>query len=171
MTTTSAKLLIDGFGRVREGVHGVLDGLAPEELTWRGEDGGANSIGWLVWHLARVQDCQIADVAGLPEVWHAQGWQKDFALPYPADANGYGASSTEVGAFSAPAGKLTGYYDAVHEQTVGYLRTLHEKDYARVVDDAWDPPVTLGVRLVSILDDDLQHVGQAAFVQGALARR
>jgi hypothetical protein len=39
-------------------------------------------------------------------------------------------------------------------------------DLDRVVDKRWDPPVTLGVRLVSVVDDDAQHVGQAAYVRG-----
>lgn len=63
---------------------------------------------------------------------------------------------------------LTGYYDAVHEQSLGVLRTVAAKDLERVVDEHWDPPVTLGVRLVSVLSDDLQHVGQAAYVRGLL---
>jgi hypothetical protein len=57
----------------------------------------------------------------------------------------------------------------VHEQTLGALRSVAAKDLERVVDDNWDPPVTLGVRLVSVLSDDLQHVGQAAYVRGLVS--
>ncbi|WP_198042211.1 mycothiol transferase [Kitasatospora azatica] len=171
MTAASAKLLIDGFERVREEVAEALDGLTPEELAWRGHDQRTNPVGWLVWHLSRVQDLQISDVAELPEVWIAQDWHQRFALPYPVDASGYGASSTQVQKFTAPVELLAGYHEAVHRQTVDYLATLHDRDYGRIVDTAWDPPVTLGVRLISILSDDLQHVGQAAFVRGCLARR
>jgi hypothetical protein len=39
-----------------------------------------------------------------------------------------------------------------------------------VVDEKWDPPVTLGVRLVSMASDALQHAGQAAFIKGSLSR-
>ncbi|MFE0461154.1 DinB family protein [Kitasatospora sp. NPDC058965] len=170
MTAASAKLLIDSFERVREVVAEVLDGLTEEELGWRGADGRTNPIGWLVWHLTRVQDIQVAAVAELPEVWRAQGWQRAFALPYPAGASGYGHSGADVGRFTATAEQLAGYHGATHRQTVAYLAGLHERDYARVVDDAWDPPVTLGVRLVSTLSDDLQHAGQAALVRGALPR-
>jgi hypothetical protein len=171
VTTASAKLLIDSFERVRETVAEVLDGLTPDQLRWRGADGRTNPIGWLVWHLTRVQDIQLAGVAELPEVWHDQGWQQRFDLPYPPDASGYGASATQVGRFHATAEQLAGYHEATHRRTVEYLATLHERDYARVVDEAWDPPVTLGVRLVSTLADDLQHAGQAALVRGCLARR
>ncbi len=66
--------------------------------------------------------------------------------------------------------QLLGYYDAVHDQTVRFVRGLTVGDLDRVVDERWDPPVTLGVRLVSVLADDLQHAGQAAFVRGVLER-
>lgn len=65
-------------------------------------------------------------------------------------------------------GLLTGYYDAVHAQSLEALRALTAADLERVVDERWDPPVTLGVRLVSVLSDDLQHVGQAAYARGLL---
>ena len=69
----------------------------------------------------------------------------------------------------AQADLLLGYYDAVHEQTLQYLGELGEADLDRIVDRRWDPPVTLGVRLVSVADDDIQHAGQAAFVRGVVA--
>ena len=52
----------------------------------------------------------------------------------------------------------------------GFVR-LTDDDLDRIVDTSWDPPVTLGVRLISVLSDDLQHAGQAAFVRGVLERR
>jgi hypothetical protein len=51
------------------------------------------------------------------------------------------------------------------------VRSLSEADLTRVVDRNWDPPVTVSVRLVSVIADDLQHVGQAAYVRGILQRR
>ena len=66
--------------------------------------------------------------------------------------------------------KLTAYYDAVHEQTIRYVRGLSDDDLDRVVDKAWDPPVTLAVRLVSVISDDLQHAGQAAYLRGLIER-
>lgn len=169
--TASSDLLIDGYGRVRENVHQVVDGLGPEELAER-VDPDANSIAWLVWHLTRVQDAQIADVAEREEVWTARGWHERFDLSLPTAATGYGATSEEVAAVGGvTADLLTGYHDEVHDQTVAFLRGLADDDLARVVDTSWTPHVTLGVRLVSIMDDDMQHVGQAAFVRGILDRR
>lgn len=167
---TSAKLLTDAFGRVREVVHQAVDGLTPEQLGFRIDE--ANSIAWLVWHLARVQDDHIAEVAGVPQVWTSQGWAERFGLAFDDADTGYGHSSAEVARVRvASAELLTGYHDAVHEQTLRYVGGITDDDLSRVVDRSWDPPVTLGVRLVSVIADDLQHAGQAAFVRGIIDGR
>ncbi|MEV6323711.1 DUF664 domain-containing protein [Nocardia sp. NPDC051787] len=166
---TSADVLIDAYERIKETVHEAVDGLGEDDLVHR-VDPGANSIAWLVWHLARVQDDHIADVAGVEQVWTAQGWYGRFGLPVDKTATGYGDRPAGVAVIRAPAELLTGYYDAVHEQTLRFVRELEDGDLDRVVDIRWDPPVTLGVRLVSVIADDLQHAGQAAFVRGVLER-
>ncbi|MEY9965885.1 putative damage-inducible protein DinB [Streptacidiphilus sp. MAP12-16] len=167
----SVDLLTDAFGRVRETVHQVLRGLSLDDLAFR-LDRDANSIGWLVWHLSRIQDDHVADAAGMEQVWTAQGWFEQFALPFPAGATGYGHKGDEVAALrGVPARSLATYYDAVHEQTIAYLGGLQDADLDRVVDTRWQPPVTLGVRLVSVISDDLQHAGQASLVRGVLRRR
>jgi hypothetical protein len=163
---TLGELLVDAFNRIREGAHDAVDGLPPEVLATRPSP-RANSIAWLVWHLTRVQDDHVADVAGLEQVWTAQGWYERFGLPFPPGATGYGHASEEVDQLAGLTGEqLLGYLDAVHAQTVAYVADLSAEDLGRVVDERWDPPVTLGVRLVSIVNDDQQHVGQAAFVRG-----
>ncbi|GAB2962521.1 mycothiol transferase [Saccharothrix stipae] len=164
---TAVDVLLDGFGRVRESVERVLDGLPPHGSAHR-VGGTGNSIAWLVWHLTRVQDDHVAEVAGTDQVWTADGWAERFDLPVPDDDTGYGHDSARVESITAPADLLLGYHRAVHDRTTAYLRGLSAEDLTRVVDEAWDPPVTLAVRLVSVLDDDLQHVGQAAFVRGVL---
>lgn len=164
---TPADVLIDALGRVRESGSAVLDGLTPDQLAFRPTP-DANPIGWLVWHLARVQDDHIADVAGEPQVYPA--FAARFGLPYAEQATGYGQSSAEVGAGSWDASLLGEYLDAVHERSVRYLSTVTPDDLDRVVDTRWDPPVTLGVRLVSVINDGTQHVGQAAYVRGLLGR-
>ncbi|MGW2420476.1 mycothiol transferase [Streptomyces sp. NPDC001709] len=161
-------ILIDGYGRIQEEVHAALDGLGPDELHHRPAP-DANSIAWLVWHLTRVQDDHIADAFDLEQVWLAQDWEKRFGLDLPRHDTGYGHSPAKVAKVKVEsADLLTGYYDAVHEQTLGALRALAGKDLERIVDERWDPPVSLGVRLVSVLSDDLQHVGQAAYLRGLL---
>lgn len=164
-----AELLTDGFSRVLETVTHVLDGLDDEQLRRRPAP-DANPIGWLVWHLARVQDDHVAGVAGTEQVHTAQGFVERFDLPFDPDAIGYGMSTEEVGHVRVSGDLLLEYLTAVHEATVAHLGGLSAEDLDRVVDEDWDPPVTLGVRLVSVLNDDTQHAGQAAYVRGLLER-
>ncbi|MFF0423188.1 DUF664 domain-containing protein [Streptomyces sp. NPDC004520] len=166
----SATLLLDSFGRIREVVHDTVEGLTEEELTAR-VDPDANTVAWLVWHLTRVQDDHLADAFDTDQLWTSDGWADRFALPFPKHATGYGMTSAQVGAVRAPAELLLGYHDAVHARTEELVRTVTNADLDRVVDTRWDPPVTLGVRLVSVIADDLQHAGQAAYVRGVVERR
>ncbi|MCX5401351.1 DUF664 domain-containing protein [Streptomyces sp. NBC_00102] len=166
----TSDLLTDAFGRVREAVHAAVEGLSADEVNAR-TDAGANSIAWLVWHLTRVQDDHVADASGGEQVWFTDGWADRFDLPFDRAATGYGHTRKEVGAVRvASADLLLGYHDAVHERTLAFVGGLTGKALDRIVDEAWSPPVTLGVRLVSVVADDLQHAGQAAFVRGALGR-
>jgi uncharacterized damage-inducible protein DinB len=168
---TTAELLADAVGRIREIVHRAVAGLTDDQLSFRaGPD--ANSIAWLVWHLTRIQDDHVAEVAGTEQVWTSQGWAERFGLPFDPRDTGYGHRADEVAAVRVESGELlVGYYDAVHEQTIRYVERLGDADLDRIIDRSWDPPVTLGVRLVSVIADDLQHAGQAAYVRGILQRR
>jgi hypothetical protein len=168
---TSAEVLVDAFGRVRDSVAAAVDGLTPEELAFRPDD-RANSIAWLVWHLTRVQDDHVAAVAGTEQVWNEEDWFGRFALGFEASATGYGHGPDEVAAVRVDSGDLLlGYYDAVHHRSLDFLARLRDVDLDRIVDRRWDPPVTLGVRLVSVLADDLEHAGQAAYLRGLVERR
>jgi uncharacterized damage-inducible protein DinB len=174
---TIADLLADAFGRVREVVHEVVEGLTPGQLALRPES-EANSIAWLVWHLTRIQDDHIADAAGTDQVWTSAAdgssgptWADRFGLPFATSATGYGHGAEAVAAVQIrPVTLLTEYYDAVHTETIKYVRSLTDADLDRIVDYAWDPPVSLGVRLVSVISDDLQHAGQAAYLRGLIER-
>ena len=164
----TAELLADALSRVREVVHNVADGLSPEQIAFRPRP-TANSIGWLIWHLTRVQDDHVSDVAETEQVWTAGGWAELFGLPYDADETGWGHSTEQAGRMRVQsADLLTGYYDAVHASTLRFVHTLTDADLDRIVDRRWDPPVSLGVRLVSVIDDDAQHAGQAAYLRGLL---
>lgn len=166
--TAATDLLIDGFTRVEESVAEVLDGLTAEQLLQRpGPD--ANSIAWLVWHLSRVQDSHLAQLVHVEQVWESEGFVDQLELPYPSDATGYGQTSDDVGAFVLEEPSLLAeYHQAVHELTLTVVKGLSDQDLGRVVDEAWDPPVTASVRLVSVVNDITQHVGQAAYVRGLI---
>jgi len=170
MTTTS-ELLIDAYGRIAEVARRAVGDLTADELAVRLDD-DANSIAWLVWHLARVQDDHIAGVSGETQVWMTGDWQQRFGLPFAPEVIGYGHSSADVAAVAGISGTLlTGYLDAVTAQSLVYLDGLTDGDLDRIVDTRWTPEVTLAVRLVSVITDDLQHAGQAAFIAGIVRRR
>ena len=167
----SSDVLVEGYERIQGLVHGAVKDLSPEQLAYR-VDEDANSIAWLLWHLARIQDDHIGHVAGRPQVWISSGWKDRCGLPFEATATGYGHSSADVAKVKDVSGDLlVGYYDAVHAQSLAYLNDLTDADLDRIVDERWTPPVTLGARLVSVLSDNLQHAGQAAFVRGVILRR
>ncbi|MBF9069723.1 mycothiol transferase [Streptacidiphilus fuscans] len=169
--TVAIELLTDAFGRVKEAVHEAVFGLDPEQLAFRA-DPRANSIAWLVWHLTRIQDDHVCDMADMPQAWTELGWAKRFGLPFPVEAHGYGHTSQQVGAVRGlTAEQLLGYHDDVHNRTVAYLAGPGGQHLDRIVDTRWDPPVTAAVRLVSVIADDLQHAGQAALVRGLVERR
>ena len=165
----SNELLLYAYRQIQGTLREAIQDLTPDELTRRiGPE--ANTIAWLAWHLARLQDDHIADVADVEQVWTVEGWVGRFDLPFPTEATGYGFTSEQVAQVRVPSvDLLLAYADAVHDRTADYLRSLSDADLDIIVDTGWDPPVTLGVRLVSVLSDDLQHVGQAAFLRGLLA--
>ncbi|GGP45601.1 MULTISPECIES: DUF664 domain-containing protein [Streptomyces] len=166
----TAGLLAEAFDRVGEAVHAAVEGLAPDDLNAR-LDEGANSISWLVWHLTRVQDDHIADASGTAQIWLTEGWADRFGLPLDATDTGYGHSADEVAAVRVDSTEpLLGYFDAVQERTLDFVAGLEGHGLDRIVDEGWSPPVTLGVRLISVVAEDLQHAGQAAFVRGVLER-
>ena len=172
---SATAVLLEAFGRTPDLVERALDGLSEGDLTRR-VDPDANTIAWLVWHTARMQDGQVARAErslgrdGAEQVWTAQGFADRFHLPVGDREVGYGMSSDQVAAIVAPAELLTAYHQAVHDHTVEFLEGLDAADYDRVVDEHWDPPVTLLARLVSIEQDAVQHLGQAAYVRGVLER-
>ena len=168
MTDAAARdLLTDSFSRIRQLVEELTDGLTEEDSTYRPVP-GANTPGWLLWHLTRVQDDHVAALAGVQQAW--PNWRDRFRLPFSDWATGYGQSAEEVGAVRVSGELLAGYHADVHDLTLGYVEQLTDDELARVVDTNWDPPVTAGVRVVSVLGDVLQHLGQAAYVRGLADR-
>ncbi len=166
----TADVFVDLFERILENGVAAVEGLDRDQLAHRPAP-DTNSIAWLIWHAARVQDAQVAHLAGTEQVWVTQGWVERFGLPIDPADHGYGHSSDQVGRVRADAGPLADYLRATHEATLAYVRGLTDADLDEVVDTSWDPPVTRGVRLVSIVDDDAQHVGQAAYLRGLLLAR
>jgi hypothetical protein len=161
------ELLRDAFTRQIEHVDDLTDGLTDEVSFFR-PTAQANSIAWLIWHSARQQDMQLCDIAGVEQVWTRDGWKDRFGLDLDND-HGYGHSADDVGKVRVPADLLAGYYHAVHKATLSYIASVTADELSRVVDTHWTPPVTASARLVSIIDDAAQHLGQAAYIRGIAA--
>lgn len=164
------ELIIELFGRIDEHVDEAIGGIDPE-LLHTSPAPGTNTVAWLVWHLTRVQDHHMSELLGEEQVWVSGDWASRFGLPADPHNTGYGHTEEQVAAVR-PEGPeaLRGYYEAVAARTRDFLRGVTPAELDRIVDERWDPPVTLGVRLVSIADDDIQHAGQAAFARGILER-
>lgn len=161
-------ILLEGFGRLPDEISGAVDGLTADQLRWAPAE-GANTIGWLVWHLTRVQDSHLAELLDDEQVYVTGDWGPKFGLKSDPSDTGYGDSGGQISRIEPQSDRvLLDYYRAVHDRTLGYVTGLSDADLDEVVDDRWDPPVTRGVRLVSMIDDDAQHAGQAAYVRGLL---
>ncbi len=159
------EILRDAFTRLIEHVDDLTDDLTDEVAYYRPTP-EANTIAWLIWHSARMQDAQLCDIAGIEQAWFRDGWVDRFALDLPRDAHGYGHTPEEVAKVRASADLLAGYYHAVHKLSLEYVASVSADELARTVDERWTPPVTASARLVSIIDDAAQHLGQAAYIRG-----
>lgn len=163
-------ILLDAFGRIAEEVHAAATDLSAAGLNYR-PDPNANSVAWLIWHLARVEDDHVSALAGREQAYVADGWAERFGLAPETSDLGYGHTAEQAGAVrvSGP-DVLLAYYDAVHARSLSYVQTIDAEELDRIVDRRWDPPVTAGVRLVSVISDCLQHAGQANYVRGCFER-
>ena len=159
------EILRDAFARQIEHVDDLTDGLTDEVSFFR-PTAEANSIAWLIWHSARQQDLQLCHLAGVEQVWQRDGWADRFGLDLGDNDHGYGHTADDVGKVRVPADLLASYYHAVHKVTLEYIASVTAEELSRVVDTHWTPPVTAGARLVSIIDDAAQHLGQAAYIRG-----
>ncbi|GAA4564014.1 DinB family protein [Micromonospora coerulea] len=163
-------LLVETHDRLPELVESAVTGLSPEQLR-QPPAPGSNTVGWLIWHLTRIQDSGVADLIGAEQVYLSGDWAGRFGLRADPGETGFAHTPEQVLAVRPEDGRaLVEYHRAVAERTAAYLRGLRPADLDRVVDENWDPPVTAGVRLVSLLEDGLQHVGQAAYVRGFIER-
>ncbi|WP_144120569.1 mycothiol transferase [Catellatospora sichuanensis] len=161
-------LLVELFDRIPEMVHEAVDGLTAEQLHWAPAP-GANTIGWLVWHLTRIQDDHVADLLGEDQLWAGGPWAQRFGLRANPGDTGYGHTAKQVAAVRPDGPEvLVEYFDAVAARTRDLLLGLKPKDLDRIVDERWDPPVSMGVRLVSVANDDVAHAGQAAYIRGLM---
>jgi uncharacterized damage-inducible protein DinB len=164
-----SELLLELYGRIPPLVHRAVEGASVGELT-AAPGPGANTVAWLIWHLTRVQDHHVSELLGEDQLWVTGDFAAGVGLEPDPHNTGYGHTPDQVSAVRPlDAAALLDYHDAVNRRTREMLAPLSAAELDRIVDRRWDPPVSLGVRLVSIADDSLQHVGQAAYVRGLLS--
>jgi len=166
---TTSELLVDAFGRIRQLVQQSVTGADSEGLSYRPEP-GANSIAWLAWHLTRTQDDHVSEIAGIDQAWIAEGWHDRFEMEADPDNTGYGHGPDDVAAILADPDVLLAYHEVVADRSLVHLATLDDAGLDRIIDRSYDPPVTVGVRLVSVVSDNLQHAGQARYLRGIIDR-
>ena len=165
----SKELLKDAFGRITELVAISLKDVDDKALAYRPEP-GANSIAWLTWHLTRIQDDHVSEIAGLEQAWISGGWAEKFGMDPDPDNDGRGHGPDDVAAIKPDSELLLAHHNAVAERTQAYLDRVDAEELSRIIDRSYDPPVTVGVRLVSVISDNIQHAGQARFLHGIVGR-
>jgi hypothetical protein len=160
-------MMVDGYGRIGEILGRVLHGLDQEDLNWQPKP-DCNSIGWLCWHLTRVQDDHISDLINGEQLWIKDGWHAKFNRPADKKDVGFGHTPKDVAAFKSPEAKVfLDYHKAVMERSQKFFTTLSKADLDRELNEPWFQPLpTVGVRIISVLGDNLEHAGQAAYVRG-----
>ena len=164
-------LIVDGLNRVAEDFRRALEGLTAEQLGFRPAE-HANSVAWLAWHLTRVMDDHVSELAGRPQAWISEGWHARFGKPGDMGDTGFGYGPAEVAALRPESvDVLLEYFAFVFERSTAYVQGVSCGDMDRVIDRRWDPPVTVGVRLVSVVNDCTQHVGQLAYLRGLIEGR
>ena len=163
-------LLRDGFTRIRELVVISATDLDRQRLTYRPEP-SANSIAWLVWHLTRIQDDHVSEIAGTEQAWVTEGWAGKFGMEPDPDNDGRGHGPEQVSALAPDsADLLVAHHEAVSDRTFAYLERVNPSELDRIIDDSYDPPVSVGVRLISVISDNIQHAGQARYLRGIVDR-
>ncbi len=163
------ELLKDGYGRMLLVLEKALDGLSEDDLNQQPHP-DSNSIGWLAWHLTRVQDHHIADLMGEEQLWVRDGWHAKFKRASDPSDIGFRHRSEDVAAFKSPGAAIfLEYHRAVLDRSTHYISTLSAADLDRELNEPWFQPLpTVGVRLVSVISDGLQHAGQVAYLRGLL---
>ena len=160
------EFIADALEKEQELLAEALDGLTPEELTWRAGP-EANPIGWILWHMLRVEDMWFQFfIQRKLEIWERDGWNEKFGLP--TRDNGFGHTQEQVAQFPAlDLAELLRYGAAVRAGTLEYLQNLTADDYA-VVPREQRPEMSVGAICRQIVGELYQHQGHIAYLRGLL---
>ncbi len=165
MSTTT--LYADAIRRSDADLHRALDDLSTEELKKQPAGQESNPIGWLVWHLTRTRDNISASIVGDTPIWETGDWGARFGM----DGEVPRFAPEEVHLFDPKDYEtLVGYFDAVAEKSLEIVEALPEEDMGRLVQSTIPgrPAQPITSRLAVILNDNIQHVGQIAYLRGLI---
>jgi hypothetical protein len=147
----------------------VVSDLTSEELAWRpGPE--ANPMGWILWHMLRVEDMWVQFFAQRQlELWEREGWHERFGLP--TRDNGFGHTTEQVAGFPAlDLTTLLQYGEAVRAGTLEYLSSLGREAFQAMPradrPDVWWHALSVGAMFYQIIGELYQHLGQLAYLKG-----
>lgn len=162
---TSA-FILDMLGHMKQSLTGAVDGLSQEEIEWQpGRE--ANSIGFILWHMARAEDSGIQDwLQQKPQIWTLEKWYQKLNLSENPEDSGYGYTAEQLAAFPVPELKdLLGYSDAVRSRTIDYLQSITPDEFDKVVKTPLGE-FTAGQILSLFMVELTQHIGHIAYLRG-----
>ena len=161
---TLNEFIVDALDKENGFLLDALEGLGPDELAWQ-PAANANSIGWILWHMVRVEDMWIQFFAQFQtELWETEGWHEKFGLP--TRDNGFGHTAEQVNNFpGVDLAEFLRYRASVRQATLDYLDTLTPKDMEHVPRER-RPEMSLGAMFRQIIGEMYQHVGHIAYLRG-----
>jgi len=163
------EILINSYEDIHGEMKRVFKGLTKDDLGWQPKP-DCNSIGWLAWHLLRVEDNQVAYLFDEEQLWIKDGWHSKFDRPADAKDVGFGNTPKQVAEFKSPDIQLfLDYSEAIFKRIKNHFLSMSAADLDQPLNQYWGKtPVKLGWRLISVLEDCFQHIGQIAYVRGLL---
>ena len=156
----------DALNKEHKSLMEAVTDLTPQELAWRAGP-EANPIGWILWHMIRVEDMWIQFfVQHQPEIWERDGWHQKFGLP--TRNNGFGHTPDQVSDFpNLDLSELLSYGQAVRTQTLQYLGGLSPEDY-NIVPRERRPEMSVGAVFRQIVGEFYQHQGHISYLKGLI---
>lgn len=161
------QLLIAGFERISGTLERTLNGLSVKDLNYQPKP-DSNSMGWLVWHLTRWQDFQASQPLKKEQVWIEKKWYEKYGRPADPADTGMGHKEADLAKYRSPdAATLIGYNKEVLVRLKEYINSLTASDLDKVVEGTpFNPPPTVGMNLIGLWSDGMQHTGQVGYVRG-----
>ena len=157
-----------GLNEAFEKLERTLDGLSEDEFHWRPAL-ESNTIDWMVWHMARVEDNWInTRLRETVSIWDRDGWGE--RIDVGESGNGYGQTAEEIRAtpaFDVPL--VMEYYRAVRKGTTDYFENeMQVEDLKKEVTHSRYDPISYAWVLGHLLCEEAEHLGQIEYLRGMM---